>query len=221
MYPLDGESGGRDVGPQELPAAQFDSLATATGPRGHPSGSFQLRGGHVEILNDGSLDTRRSTSILLWVYHEGQAGPIVDYQEVKTPNLWLTKEDAFSVQFTNRDRTEPLVKALETPRVPPRTWHHLAAVYDYPTGTASVWLNGTLISSADIGQKELATDTKVVRMGALFGVAEIFTGRVSCLQFYDVGLTGEQISALMEKCKKDPGRKVTDFKTSMRGNPLM
>ena len=206
IYPLNGKSGGKDIGPKSYSDAQLMYLQTAEGPYGEPAGSYELDGDFIEIPNGGNLDTKYSTSILLWVYHEGQAGPILDYEDSNTFNLWLSQKGGFTVQFGGRDKQAANLQ--KTGSVSSKTWHHVAVVYNYKTGMASVWLNGSLAIEADIGQKELGTDSTVVRMGTLDGVDELFIGRVSCLQFYDVALTGEQIAALMDTCKGDAGRRV-------------
>ena len=206
IYPLNGKSGGKDIGPKSYSDAQLMYLQTAEGPYGKPAGSYELDGDFIEIPNGGNLDTKYSTSILLWVYHEGQAGPILDYQDSNTLNLWLSQEGGLTVEFADRNKQAAISKAQKTASVPSKSWHHVAVVYNYKTGMASVWLNGSLAIEADIGQKELGTDSTVVRMGTLDGVDELFIGRVSCLQFYDVALTGEQIAALMDTCKEDSGR---------------
>ena len=207
VFPLNTKVGGKDIGPNSYAPAQLEGVKPAPGPYGEPAGSYELDGDFIEIPNGGNLDTKYSTSILLWVYHEGQAGPILDYQDSNTLNLWLSQEGRFTIQFADRNKQAAISKAQKTASVPSKSWHHVAVVYNYKTGMASVWLNGSLAIEADIGQKELGTDSTVVRMGTLDGVDELFIGRVSCLQFYDVALTGEQIVALMDTCKEDAGRR--------------
>ena len=207
VFPLNTNVGDKDIGPNSYAPAQLKAVKPAPGPYGEPDGSYELDSGFIEIPNGGNLDTKYSTSILLWVYHEGQAGPILDYQDSNTLNLWLSQEGGFTVEFADRNKQAAISKAQKTASVPSKTWHHVAVVYNYKTGMASVWLNGSLAIEADIGQKELGTDSTVVRMGTLDGVDELFIGRVSCLQFYDVALTGEQIVALMDTCKEDAGRR--------------
>ena len=210
VYHLDGVSGGRDVGPNKFPAAKHDDVFPATGPNNRINGSFALQGDFIEIPNNGNLDTRQSTSILLWMYHEGQTGPIVHYGLYRYPltlRMWLNRAGGVRVEFVERSKESGVAMAmtLTTQPIAPRTWHHVATVHDYSTGTASVWLNGTLVVVYNIGRKELATDTRVVRMGALAGDNDRFIGRVSCLQFYKVSLTEEQITELMTKCRAGPG----------------
>ena len=202
FYPLNGRVQGRDLGPKSHTDAQVMYLSTSVGPYGQSDGSYIMDGDFMEIVNGDNLDTRLSTSILLWVYHEGQAGPIVHYGDVeRTVKIWLTPEGAFSVVFANRDKDAAPSKAVITPAVPARTWHHVAAVYDHVSGVASVWLNGTLEFREKIGQKELATDSRSVYVGAVTFEAPAFLGRVSCLQFYDLALPKQGVSAGMEWCK--------------------
>ena len=202
VYPLDGESGGRDAGPSKFPAAKHHSVFPAIGPYDRIDGSFELQGDFIEIPNNGNLDTRRSTSILLWVYHEGHSGPVLHYGDNDggaTVEMWLSKDGEFTVEFADRNKDKASSKMLTTSGVPSKTWTFVAIVYDYQTGVASLWLNGRLDVEENIGQRELATDSSVVRMGTLSGEDNIFLGRVSTVQFYNVALRGAQISVLMMK----------------------
>ena len=202
VYPLNGESGGRDVGPNKFPAAKHDYVFPATGPNNRINGSFGLEGDFIEIPNNGNLDTRRSTSILLWVYHEGQSGPVLHYGDNDggaTVEMWLSKGGEFTVEFADRNKDKASSKMLTTSSIPSKMWTFVAIVYDYQTGVASLWLNGRSDVQENIGQRELATDSSVVRMGTLSGEDSIFLGRVSTVQFYNVALSGAQISVLMRK----------------------
>ena len=209
IFPLNGQLEGKDVGPRFLPAAGVLYLETAAGPYGRLRGAYMMKGDYIDIPNDGNLDTKLSTSILLWVYHEGRPGPIVHYGEresERTVKIWLTPEGAFSVVFANRDKDAAPSKAVITPAVPARTWHHVAAVYDHVSGVASVWFNGSLSVEEDIGQMELATDSSEVRIGALDTGGKEFWGRVSCLQFYWAALTQRTVVELMHYCKDEAGK---------------
>ena len=177
------------------------------GPYGQSDGSLQLSGAgdsYIEIPNSGSIDVPKSMTILIWVYHEEQDGPVVDYEEFKTVNLWLNSFNQFEMRFMDRDNNGPISKAQMSTPMPPRTWNHVAATYDCSTGMARLFVNEQLEEEADIGIKQLATNTPIVRVGSISGLPNHFKGRVACLQFYDTALTVEQIGSLKSAC--DPGK---------------
>lgn len=203
IYPLNAQYGGQDIGSNSNPDAKLSNAPAAAGPYGKTDGSIQLRGqtnSVIEIPNGGSLDTRRSTSILIWVYHEEEDGPIVDYSAFKTVNLWLARERFFEARFYNRDKRQGIVKTQTSMEVPPNTWNHVAATYDYASGKARLWVNEQREDEADLGVFELATDSAVVLMGSLEGLPYYFKGRVACLQFYDKALTKEQLAIAKRAC---------------------
>lgn len=206
IYPLNAKHGGKDTGPNSNRAAKLSNAPPVAGPYGNSDGSRQLKGrpdSYVEIPNEGSLDTRKSTSILVWVYHERMDGPIVDYEANKPVNLWLYNSK-YRLQLMNRDRSPSAVNTLTSSTVLPNAWNHVAATYDYDSGLAKLWVNEKLEDEANIGINELATDSISVLMGRLEGLPFYFKGRVACLQFYDKALALEQIDIAKRAC--DPGK---------------
>lgn len=204
---MNAKYGGKDIGPNSNPEAKISNAPPVAGPYGKSDDSLQLKGrpdSYVEIPNDGVLDTRKSTSILVWVYHENVDGPIVDYARHKAVNLWLARSKYFEMRFMNRDRDAAIVDSQKSMEVPPNTWNHVAVTYDYDSGQAKLWVNEKLEQQADIGINELATDGTIVMIGRLEGLAYYFKGRIACLQFYDKALTLEQINIAKRAC--DPGK---------------
>lgn len=202
IYPLNAKHGGKDIGPNSNQEAKLSIAPPVAGPYGKSDGARQLKGrpdSYIEIPNEGSLDTRKSTSILVWVYHENANGPIVDYEANKPVNLWLYNSK-YRLQFMNRDRSAPTVNSQTSRAVLPNIWNHVAATYDYDIGIAKLWVNEKLEDEADIGIKELATDSFSVLMGRLEGLPFYFKGRIACLQIYDKALTMEQIEIAKYAC---------------------
>lgn len=74
--------------------------------------------------------------------------------------------------------------------MPPNTWNHVAATYDYDSGKARLWVNEKLQDEADIGVIELATESEFVLMGSVEGLnPSILKAELLCLQIYDEALT--------------------------------
>ena len=83
VYPLDRINGARDITPRRCPTGRRSNVGYAPGPDGRKDGAtrfFGNAGSYIEIPNNGKLDTMVSTTILLWAYHEGLKGPLVNYR---------------------------------------------------------------------------------------------------------------------------------------------
>ena len=166
---------------------------------------MELLGDNVEISNEGALDTRRSVSLLMWVNHRGSRGPILHYysdgrQVLDAFSLWLTSSGSFEFSLAHHDMYMGNPVRLVTPAVAQNVWHHVAAVYDYMSGVASVRVDGNLVVDQNVGQMDLATESKVIYVGFMPGVDYVFEGMLSCVQFYGSALTQPEIVALMDTC---------------------
>lgn len=108
-----------------------------SGPYGKPDGAVCLKGepdSYIEIPNKGCLDTRKSMSILVWVYPEEQAGPIVYYNafiDSSNIGLWYTTPSRYQVQFKSINKNTPPSESLESTRLGSNVWHHVVTTYDY------------------------------------------------------------------------------------------
>ena len=177
-------------------------MRSAPGPDTYPGGSYQFYGrrdSYIELPNRGKLDTRRSITIIAWIYHEGRAGPIFNYM----PNgwgvhLWMVSPRTLFVRYTRRRGRKPTA-ALSSRKIKPRTWQYVAATYDYITGYAKLYLDGKVIAQRKIGRIRLATNYPV-RMGARRGDRRYFRGRISCVMVFDVALNPNQIARRKKRC---------------------
>ena len=177
-------------------------MRSAPGPDTYSGGSYQFYGrrdSYIELPNRGKLDTRRSITIIAWIYHEGRAGPIFNYM----PNgwgvhLWMVSPKTLFVRYTRRRGRKPTA-ALSSRKIKPRTWQYIAATYDYITGYAKLYLDGKVIAQRKIGRIRLATNYPV-RMGARRGDRRYFRGRISCVMVFDVALNPNQIARRKKRC---------------------
>lgn len=138
-------------------------MSLAPGPDGKRDGSYQFSGqddSYIEFPNEyKGLKVKCSITMLCWVYLEtsGVSGPLFSYNSPWGVHLCIY-DGALYTYFNKTELIAP--NQLE-----PNQWHYVGSSYDYNTGDASLWLNGTKVEEQDIGAGiNLATEENV-RMG--------------------------------------------------------
>ena len=136
-------------------------------------------------------------TMLCWVYHNGQDGPLFNYK-TSGPwgvHLWVLGGQLY-VHFTRRDYSS--TPALRHTALA-GGWKFVGASYERATGSAKLWVNGTVVQTLNIGiGLDLATQDSI-RMGAKIGDERHFKGRIAQMQVYDKALSLEQIQAIQKK----------------------
>ena len=201
VYPFDRRRGGRDISRSTNPSARIVGVKYGQGPDGRTDGStvfFGRRTSYVEIPNTGRLDARYSITILIWVYHDGNRGQIVNFN----PNgfglhLWMTGRRQLFVRFMHRNgrRTPP----LRSNRFKYRAWNYVGATYDERSSVATLWVNSNPVATRRLGRVRLSTKYPI-RLGAIRRSRSYFRGKLFCLQLYSVPLTKKQIFEAKRKC---------------------
>ena len=202
MYPLTLSTRGRDISLYSNPTGIPRNIRYVRGPDGRPNTATRFLGSpnsYIEFPNRGKLDTKRSITLLAWIFHEGRAGPIFNYM----PNgwgvhFWMITPTTLFVRFTRR-RGRRFTAAVTSRRVLHRRWQLVGATYDGRTGIAKLFVNRRFVASRRIGRIRLATNYPV-RMGARVGDTRYFLGRISCMQVYDQPLTSSQILRRKKRC---------------------
>ena len=221
MYPLTSRTRGRDVSLFGNPPGILRNVRSAPGPDKKPYGSYQFFGrsnSYIEFPNRGKIDTKRSITLLAWIYHEGRGGPIFNYM----PNgwgvhFWMISPRTLFVRFTRR-RGRHFTKAVMSRRVVPRRWQFVGATYNQRTGRAKLFVNRIFTTSKYIGRIRLATNYPA-RMGSRVGDRRYFRGRISCMQVYDKALTTRQILRRKRRCfRKGIHQLATIFPNIPRSN---
>ena len=179
------------------------NVQLADGPDGECEGSHQFLGtqnSFITLPNLGGLDVQYSLTVLMWVYPQGQDGPLFNYRpsgdwEV---HIWIVNGKFFSRMAK---RGGPLFAYLlsPTPLMIGR-WAYVATSYDYNTGITRMWVDGIEVAQLDIGFHSMATNYDV-RIGVKSGDSRQFKGRVSRVQVYDVALTLDQVLAVQNRGK--------------------
>ena len=202
IFPLNGGTKGKDISLRRNARGILGYVRPAPGPDGTRDGSYRFYGrsnSYIEFPNRGGLDTKRSITLLAWIYHEGSAGPIFNYM----PNgwgchFWMISPRTLFARFTRR-RGRRFTQAVKSRAVRPRKWQFVGATYNYRTGVASLFLNSRFVARRRIGRIRLATNYPV-RMGARIGDRRYFTGRISCMQVYNGALSRSQIISKKQRC---------------------
>ena len=204
MFPLNGQTRGKDISVYRNRGARLSGVRFTKGPDGTPDGAVQLFGrpnSYIQFPNRprGKLDAYKSITLLAWIYHEGRAGPIFNYNiRGWGSHFWMTGPRTLFARFMPR-RGRKMPAAVVSRRVKHRKWQFVGASYDYRTGIAKLWLNGNMVAKKRVGRFLLATN-KAVRMGARIGDRRYFKGRIACMQVYNKALTARQIAARRLRC---------------------
>ena len=173
-------------------------VAITNGPYNEPGGAHMFYGtvsSYIEFPNKGGLDTRFSITLMCWVQPGGQDGPIFSYE---FNDFSVCLNIGYNGKLINRIvkrryfRRLPRVVTAEV--LPTGEWVHVAASYDHNTGNNSLYVNGQLRASQNIGTGyEIATFPQKVRMGTIGSAYGNFRGKIAEMKVYDVALNEAQI----------------------------
>ena len=202
LFPLNSASGTKEINNRVAAGVASSGVTFGAGPDGVAEGSYEFAGNansYIKFPNSagGPLDVRYSMTMLCWVYHNGQDGPLFNYRTGGPwgVHLWVVTGQLF-VRFTIRDysfTTALIHTALAG------GWKFVGASYERATGHAKLWVNGAVVQTLNIGiGLDLATQDSI-RMGAKIGDGRHFKGRIAQMQVYDKALNQEQIQAIQKK----------------------
>ena len=203
FYPLTVNYRGYDVGPKKNPPGKLFNVRPAPGPDGRRGGSYSFLGSpdsYIEFPNTGTLDTRKSITLLAWINPQGGAGPIFNYDPRGFGvHLWVTRAGRLFARFVRRTRafTQPLVSR----RLRRKSWSFVGATYDQTTGIARLYVNDKVVVTKPIGRIRLSTNYPA-RMGARLRDRRYLRGWITCMQVYDVALSLRLIKIAKTLCFK-------------------
>lgn len=202
MYPLNSKFGTRDLSSKQNPAGIPSNVQLAPGPYGEPNGSYQFSGSsssYIEFPNNGGLDTRKSLTLLAWVFPENGDGPIFNYgTDYFGVHLWVAADKLFC-RFVSMAGVYAL--ALITKVLERSMWHFVGTSYDYESGLHKLWIDGKVYVVQSIGTFEIDTQSNV-RMGVMTGDNRYLRGRISCMQVYNKALTENEVHAVGGICSQ-------------------
>ena len=187
------------------PKGILGDVAITNGPYNEPGGAYMFYGtvsSYIEFPNKEGLDTRFSISLMCWVEPRGQDGPLFNYGFSKWGvHMWIVGGKLF-VRIVERSSFKQLTSIRTHGVLPVGKWVHVAASYDHSSGSNSLYINGHLRASHNIGGGyKIATNTQKIRMGSKTGRDGNFKGKIAEMKVYDVALNETQIQTSIRQGK--------------------
>ena len=183
MYALNQTDVVLDVSGNANPSGTAHGVLTDVGPY-YREQAVKFKGqskSYVLIPHNGQLKMDASFSITVWIYRFWTQfdGNIVtfnsgdqQYSGLKSiGGLWNKLVGTLFFPSTNQRHELATVAGYYT------QWLHIALIYDYYSGVASLYINGQVYDNKFVGSNSVETSGDVV-------VGEYFKGRIACLQFY-------------------------------------
>ena len=178
-------------------------VAITSGPYNEPGGAYMFYGtnsSYIEFPNKGDLDTRFSITLTCWVQPGGQDGPIFSYGVSGYTVCIQIANGKFSNRIVKRS-VQTLTPITTAEVLPAGKWVHVAASYDHNTGINSLYINGHLKNSQNIGTGyQIATATQKVRMGVKGDIYNSpFQGKIAAMKVYNFALNEAQIKTSIKQ----------------------
>ena len=172
-------------------------VAITNGPYNEPGGAYMFYGtvnSYIEFPNKGGLDTRFSITLMCWVEPGGQDGPLFNYGVSKWGVHMKIVEGKLLIRIVERSSFNQLTSIITHEVLPIGKWVHVAASYDHGSGSSSLYINGHLRTSHDIGRGyQIATHTQNVRMGSSSCRDGNFEGKIAEMKVYKVAMNEAHI----------------------------
>ena len=174
-------------------------VAITNGPYNEPRGAYMFYGtknSYIEFPEIWpSVNTQSSITLMCWLQFEGQDGPIFSYYSVR---MWIEYGKFFFGLINSYSLQRTRISTAEV--LPTGKWVHLAASYDHNTGYNSLYVNGHLRASQNIGS---GYGNPVfgyeIRMGSTRDGSDHFRGKIAEMKVYDVALNEAQIQTSIRR----------------------
>ena len=190
---------------------EMQGVAFGDGVDGEPNGSVTLYGqenSYIEIsAQKSNIDTKFSTSIVIYVFPVGPAGPIVNYKkDGYGVQIWHIRggengKGLLLARFNRRDNLR-YTAAIEESILDMNQWNYLAVTYNHLSGYITLFKNNELVTSKFMKKDEAIATQYDVRLGAIEIWNEYFNGRLSCLQIYNKALSKAEIENAKYNCRQ-------------------
>ena len=185
------------------PLGILKDVTITNGPYNEPGGAYMFYGtvsSYIEFPTKEGLDTQFSITLMCWVERRGQGGPLFSYGVSNLGVHMGIVEGKLSIRIVERSSFNQLT-GITTPDVlPVGKWVHVTASYDHGTGNNSLYINGHLRASQNIGRGyQIATNTQKVRMGSKSCRDANFKGKIAEMKVYAVALNETQIQTAIRQ----------------------
>ena len=173
------------------PKGILRDVAITNGPYNEPGGAYMLYGTdnsyiQFHLILAGS-DAQSSITLMCWVQSEGQDGPLFSRYPSRVI-MWI-EYGKFFVRLIDEYSWQ-----LTAENLPTGKWVHVAASYGHNTGNYSLYVNGHLRASQNIGSGYTnLISTMIYRMGSTDSGSDHFKGKIAEMKVYDVALNEAQI----------------------------
>ena len=201
------------------PQGILGNVGITNGPYNEPGGAYMFYGNvssFIEFPNNGGLDTRFSITLMCWVQPGGHDGPLFSYGiSGNTLCIWILQGGKFYNRIM-KHRSSGRPTNITTKVLPVGKWVHVAASYDHNSGKNSLYINGHLRASQNIGTGyEIATTPQRVLMG--LKTSGYFKGKIAEMKVYDVALNEAQIQTSI---RQGNSKTICTFLKSLSPLPL-
>ena len=178
------------------PKGNLRDVTITKGPYNEPGGAYTLYGGtysYIDFPNNGGLDTRFSITLMYWVQPGHYNVSLIKYGYWERGiQMWIGDGKLYN-QIVMRKNSQPLSSIRSVEVFPTGKWVHVAASYDHNTGNNSLYINGHLSASQNIGKGYEIKTTQDVAMGFSHEGYQKVTGKIAEMKVYDVALNEAQI----------------------------
>ena len=192
LYPLNARYKAAEKENRQQEGKRGD-VAITNGPYNEPGGAYMFYGTYSSYIEFPriwpGLNTQSSITLMCWVQPGGQDGPLFNYYSVRMwieyGKLFIGLINSYSLQRTNISTTKIL---------PTGKWVHVAASYDHNTGYNSLYVNGHLRTSQNIGSGyKNPVFGYDIRMGSTPYGRYRFRGKIAEMKVFNDALNEAQI----------------------------
>ena len=177
-----------------------------SGPANESNGAYRFKGAtdsFIQFPNTGGiLDVKYSITLMCWVRPGGQDGPLFNYdrQGAWGVHFWIVLNGSLFFRITKFSSHEVLPYLSTDQALEQGRWYHVAATYDSNTGVNSIYVDGVLSKTQNIGTGyRISTNDPAIRMGVRTGDRRLFNGAITQMGIYNVSLTGDQIRTVIKR----------------------
>lgn len=203
FYPLDGEYKAAER-ENKQPSGNLGAVALTIGPYNESNGAYEFFGNNMSYIvfpTDGSqvqVSQPHSITLMCWVEPGGEDGPLFHYgQSEPGVGIWINLNGKFYYEFHQKINTDASLAVGE--------WVHVAVTYNNNTGENSLYINGVLNKSQNIGVGRLITTHGMVAWMGVKG-DRYFKGKIAQMKIYDAALGEAQIKAAINQGIKLAGK---------------
>lgn len=208
FYPLNETFTTNDVRMWPELKGRASNVVLTTGPHGTAQGAYEFSGNnnsYIEFPNGfGTLDVKKSITLMCWVRPGGQDGPLFNYKKTGDfgVHIWIEGNGKLFHRITKFGSYAHLDPLRTDQPLEVGKWVHVAATYDSSTGVNSIYVDGVLKKSQNIEKGvRIATNDPAVRMGVKIGDSRYFKGAIAKMMVFDVALSAQQILAVRNQGK--------------------